>query len=111
MIHILRQKATRQQVDEMLQELGNLIKLAVEIRRNILAGGGQMHADCALALLNDGSKQNDIWGAGWIPTTQSVAFDALINSRPNQQNYSMIIQDPSIRQRVEAVIRQLLEGV
>jgi len=33
-IHILRQKATRQQIDEMLQELGTFIKLAVAIQRN-----------------------------------------------------------------------------
>lgn len=111
MIHILRQKATRQQVDEMLQELGSLIKVAVDIRRNILAGGGQMHADCELVLLSDGSNQDDVWGAGWIPSTQSVELDALINIRPSQQNHSMAIQDPQIAQRVESIIRQLLEGV
>ncbi len=45
MIHILSQKATRDQVDEMLEELDPLIKLAVDVRRNILSGGGQMKAD------------------------------------------------------------------
>lgn len=111
MIHIIRQKATRQQIDEMLEELGSLIKLAVDIRRNIGAGGGAMHADCELALLNDGSQQEDIWGAGWIPSTQSVELDALINIRPNQQNNSMTIQDPNIAQLVESIVRQLLGGV
>ncbi|MDZ7289759.1 MAG: DUF5674 family protein [candidate division KSB1 bacterium] len=111
MIHIIRQEATRQQLDEMLQELGTYIKLAVDIQRNILAGGGQMHADCEAVLLNDGSRQADIWGADWIPSIQKAEFDALINIRPSQQNYSMTIQDPHIRQRVESIIRKLLEGV
>jgi len=111
MIHLLHQKATRQQINEMLQELSTFIKLAVDIEHGILAGGGAMHADCEMTLLNDGSRQNDIWGADWVPSTQSVEFDAIINIRPNQQNYSMTIQDASIRQKVEAISRKLLEGI
>ena len=111
MIHILRQKATQLQVDEMLQELGTFIKLAVDIQRNILAGGGAMHADCESLLLQDGSIQADIWGADWMPSIQKVEFDALINIRPNQQNFSMAIADQNIRQPVEAIARQFLEGV
>jgi len=111
LIHILRKKATQQQLAEMLQELGTFIKLAVDVRRDILAGGGQMHADCESVLLSDGSQQSDIWGADWIPSIQKVEFDALINIRPNQQNFSMTIQDARIRQRVESIARQLLEGV
>jgi hypothetical protein len=111
MIHLLRQKVTREQIDEMLQELGEFIKLAVDIERGILAGGGAMHADCEMVLLNDGSQQKDVWGADWVPSTQSVEFDAIINIRPNQQNFSMTIQDSSIRQKVEIISRKLLEGV
>lgn len=87
------------------------IKLAVDIHRKILAGGGQMHADCEAALLEDGSRQENIWGANWIPTTQTIEFEALINIRPKQQNISMTIQDQTKRHQVENVVRQLLEGV
>ena len=111
MIHILRKKATQQQLADMLQELGTFIKLAVDVRRDTLAGGGQMHADCESVLLRDGSQQSDIWGADWIPSIQQVEFDALINIRPNQQNFSMAIQDAKIKQHVESITRQLLEGV
>ncbi len=111
MIHILRQKVTRQQVDEMMQELGTFIKQAVDIQRNILARGGAMYADCESLLLQDGNNQADIGGADWIPSIQKVEFDALINIRPNQQNFSMAIADQNIRQRVEVVARQFLEGV
>ena len=111
MIHIIRTKATREQIDQMLEELNPIIKLAVDTRRQILAGGGQMHADCESELIEDGSRQEDIWGANWIPSTQMVEYDALINIRPHQQNFSMAIQDPAIEQQVENVTRQLLEGV
>ncbi|MDZ7342923.1 MAG: DUF5674 family protein [candidate division KSB1 bacterium] len=111
MIHILSQKATRQQIDEMLEELDPLIKLAVDVRRDILAGGGQMHADCESVLIQNGSRQEDIWGANWIPATQTLECEALINIRPQQQNFSMTIQDAALRQKVETIVKQLLEGV
>jgi hypothetical protein len=111
MIHLLQQKATPQQVNEMLQELGTFIKLAVDIERGMLAGGGAMHADCEVILLDDGSQQIDIWGADWVPATQSIEFDAIINIRPNQQNFSMTIQDLNIRQKIELIVRKFLEGV
>ncbi len=63
MIHLLREKATRQHIQEMLQEYEIMIKIVVDIRRQILAGGGEMHADCEQALLEDGSEQDDLWGA------------------------------------------------
>jgi hypothetical protein len=72
MIHLIRQKATPQQIKQMLDALGTYIKLAVDIRRKMLAGGGILHADCEAELLNDGSQQEDIWGAYWFPKSQKV---------------------------------------
>ena len=45
-----------------LEELETYIKLAVDVERNILAGGGEFHADCQEALLEDGSHQENVWG-------------------------------------------------
>ena len=95
----------------MLEELDPIIKLAVDIGRGILAGGGQMHADCEAVLMENGSHQEDIWGANWIPVTQIIEFEALINIRPKQQNMTMAIQDAVIKSKVENISRKLLEGV
>jgi len=109
MIHLIRTPATPQQIEEMLQTLDNYIKLAVDIERGILAGGGVMHADCESALLEDGSAQANIWGADWNPTSQQVTFESLINIRPRQNNPSMEILDPSLRDRVAQIALRLLE--
>jgi hypothetical protein len=95
----------------MLDELGAYVKLAVDIRRGSLAGGGALHADCEAVLLGDSSLQEDIWGADWIPATQQVRYEALINIRPRQNNLSMTIQDPAIRDRVDQIVKALLGGV
>lgn len=110
MVHIIRSRATRPQIDEMLQVLGTYIKLAVDLHRGILAGGGAMHADCEAALLDDGSQQEDIWGADWDPHSQQVTFESLINIRPRQNNRSLEIVDPDIREDVAQITRQLLGG-
>jgi len=111
MILLLKDKADPLQINAMLEEYSRMIKLAVDIRRNILAGGGEMHADCEQLLLENSSEQDDIWGANWYPTEQRVEFEALINIRPRLGNRSILIRDEEIRRKVEAVTREILGGV
>lgn len=108
-IHLIRSKVTAEQMAEMLDTLGDYIKLAVDIDQQVLAGGGALHADCEAVLLDSGSRQESIWGADWVPSSQRVYFAALINLRPSQQNLSMTIQDPGVRKRIERIARDLLE--
>ena len=68
-------------------------------------------ADCEAVLLENGSKQVDIWGADWYPFTQEVGYESLINIRPRQNNRSMEIQDPMIRQQVAQIVQHLLGGL
>ncbi len=106
---IIKKHATKEEIRQMLVALKSYIKLAVDIKREVLAGGGILHADCEAILLKDGSKQEDIWGADWIPHTRQISFEALINIRPRQNNPSMKIQDLVIREKVEEIARGLME--
>lgn len=110
MILIIRESVTTEQIKQMTEQFGsNFIKLVVDVNREILAGGGELHADCEQALLEDNSQQVDIWGADWHPETRNVTFESIINIRPRQQNFSMEVQDPALRSRIEKIIRELLE--
>ncbi len=60
MVIIIKERATKEQVEEMLRSLKVYIKIAVDIEKGILAGGGEQHAECKIVLLRDGSKQKDI---------------------------------------------------
>ncbi|MBN1137108.1 MAG: hypothetical protein JXM73_11000 [Anaerolineae bacterium] len=96
-ILVIREPAALPQITEMSAEFGSVIKLAVDLEREILAGGGELHADCEQALLDDGSRQENVWGGDWYPRLQEVGFESLINIRPRQGNHSLALQSPALR--------------
>lgn len=110
-IHVLTSKVTKQQLSEMLEELEDYVKLAVDIDLGVVAGDGRLHADCEAVLLANGSQQENIWGADWEPTIREVRFESFINIRPRQNNPSMMLLDAELRSRVEKIIRIIFEGV
>lgn len=110
MSFLIREPATPEQIATMSAVYtGLLIKLAVDIEREILAGGGELHFDCEQLLLADGSEQRNIWGADWYPPLKRVGFESLINIRPSQNNRSLEVQDPALRDKIERIVRKLLE--
>lgn len=111
MIHILRTKANAEQVAEMLKEYESMIKIVVDIRLRVLAGGGEMHSDCESVLLDDGSEQDDLWGANWYPVEQQIVYESLINIRPRMGNRNILIQSDELRAQVEFVTLEILGGV
>jgi len=88
MIHLIEDAASHEQLTEMLDALGSYIKLAVDVEKKVVAGGGEMHADCEAVLLENGSVQENVWGADWLPHSREVTFESLINIRPRQNGNS-----------------------
>ena len=95
----------------MLEALGIYIKLAVDVERRIRFGGGELHTDCELILLDDGSEQAIIWGADWYPLRQTAGYESLINIRPSTDNRSMEIQEPVLRKDISQIVQSLLGNV
>ena len=108
MIYLIVDHATPQQIQEMLEAHHDYIKLAVDVERRVLAGGGIMHADCESVLLDDGSEQTDLWGVNWYPHSSAIRYESLINIRPKRGNRSMVIQDPALCKTVEGIVRERL---
>jgi hypothetical protein len=110
MIHLLRAPATPDQIAQMLADWEVLIKVVADVRREIMTGGGEMHADGEALLLADGSQQEDLWGANWYQASREIRFEALINIRPRLNNRRMQIESEGLRRKMELVIRRILEG-
>lgn len=88
----------------------DMVKYVVDVERGVLALGGEMHADAEQLLLDDGSRQADLWGANYYPGRgeDAVEYTSLINIRPASDNRSMEIQDPAIRRSVLEITRALI---
>ena len=90
---------------------GDMVKLVVDVRRRVVAVGGELHADAEAVLLDGGSKGADLWGANYYPglgPDDCLQFTALINIRPTQDNRAMEVQDPVIREEMDVIVRELV---
>ena len=89
----------------------DLIKIVVDIDREIIAADAEMHADLEEVLLSDGSFQEFLWGANLYPDKSGedfIEYTAFINIRPSQQNRSMEVADPEIRRKIKTIIQKLI---
>lgn len=108
MLLIIREKANEEILKKVADDLDGYVKVVVDVKRKILAAGGKLHVDGEKLLLQDGSKQADLWGAGIDFETGEVDFDSMINLRPGQGNSSREVLDKDVREQIEIIIRGLL---
>lgn len=108
MLIIVRSKVDPETLKNIAEDLKGYIKVVVDVRRKILAAGGEKHVDGEQLLLKDGSRQEDLWGAGLDLETGEMDFDSLINLRP-LQNRSREILDEKIRKDAAEIIQSFLK--
>jgi len=109
MLLIIKQKADEDTLKKVSEDLDGYVKVVVDIKRRILSAGGRLHSDGERLLLEDGSKQADLWGGGIDLETNEIDFDSMINLRPSQGNSSREVLDQAIRKDAEIIIRSLLK--
>ncbi len=105
---IIEETITADQLLIVREEYPNYIKVVVDIEKGILAAGGEWHVDAEEVLLEQGSKQEHLWGGGVDLITKSVEFNSLINTRPGLSS-SQEVLDLKIRSKMEEIIRSLFE--
>ena len=105
---ILKDKLTVQQLSVMAAEIyGDMIKAVVDVREGILAIDADLHSDLERMLLENGSRQEDLWGFNIYPEVEGddfIEFDSLINIRPRQNNHSRGVEDESIQLRIRQIV-------
>ena len=92
-------------------QFGDMVKAAVDVEREVLAIGGELHADEEALLLEDGSEQGHLWGINIYPEKPAgdrVEFDSMINVRPSQNNRSRDVEDPAIRDRILRIVSKMI---
>ena len=109
---IIENKITTDELQEMAKNMfGNLVKAVVDIGRGILAVDAELHADLEAILMENGSKQKDLWGINLYPELTGedfVEFDSMINLRPSQDNRSRGVESPDIRKKIIEVVNKVV---
>jgi len=87
----------------------NLVKADVDVANRIMVVDMAMHADGEAHLLEQGSKNLDIWGINLHPakygSSEFIEFDSVINYK--QDNRSRDVDDEAVR----AQITKIVEGI
>ena len=91
----------------------NVIKAAVDVARELIAVDAPMHYECEQLLLEDGSKQTDIWGINLYLDEDDiddiVEFDSMINIRPSENNRTRSVEDSTIQAKIKQVVSKWLK--
>ncbi len=91
---------------------GNLVKVVVDVERGCMAVDAEMHSDEEALLLEDGSRQESLWGINLYPgrfgSPDFVEFDSMINIRPRQGNRSRSVDDAALHAQIIALVDRLV---
>jgi hypothetical protein len=111
-MRIIRERLTRAELIAMAQvRFGDMVKAVVDIARGIMAVSGELHSDEEALLLEDGSRQTDLWGINLYPGESGadwIEFDSMINVRPSQKNRSRDVEDENTRAAIRGVVDALV---
>lgn len=111
-MHIVRKKISKNELRDAAKNMfGDFVKAVIDIERKIMAVDAELHADLEAALLEEGSRQENLWGINLYPDSKDadfIEFDSMINIRPRQGNRSRDVESPEIRNKIVSVVGKLV---
>lgn len=106
-------KISIKELEKMAENMfGNLVKAVVDVEKEIVVVGAELHADEESFLLEKDSKQKNLWGFNIYPKMTGddfIEFDSMINLRPSQNNRSREIEDKKTREKIIKIINSLIK--
>ena len=91
---------------------GGLVKTVVDVKKEIMVVDAEFHADEERLLLENGSKQDNLWGINLYPEQKSenfIEFDSMINFRPRLNNMSRGIENQKLREKIIKIVKKLVK--
>ncbi len=112
-IRIIDDKISLTELKTIAEEsFGDMVKVVVDIDKNFMALGGELHADEEQILIANGSQQKNLWGINLYPDLTGddfIEFDSMINIRPRQNNRSRGVENEEIRKAIATVVKKLVQ--
>lgn len=113
LIKIVKNKITLKELQKIAKEgFGDLIKAVVDVDKEIMAIGGELHSDEEVLLMEEEqSKREYTWGINLYVEKNGddfIEFDSVINLKPNFGNRSRGVENPKIRKKIKQIVEKLV---
>ena len=111
---IIKDKIKIEELKEMAKKMfGNLVKVVVDVEKEIMVLNGELHSDEQELLIEKGSQPKDLWGINIYPEIKNenwIEFDSVINLKPYFGNRTRGgVEDPEIKEKIIKIINKLIE--
>jgi hypothetical protein len=107
---IITEILTDKELKEMSAGMfGNLVKVVVDVDKEVLAVDSELHSDLESLLLENGSQQKNLWGINLYPEIQGddfIEFYSMINMRPSQNNRSRGVENQEMRKKISEIVKK-----
>lgn len=112
-MQLVENKISIEELKKMSEKMfGGMVKAVVDIEKEIMVVGADMHADEEYLLLEGGSQQEHLWGINIYPekigNQQWIVFDSMINLRPSWGNKSRGVEDIQIQEKIKKIVNNLV---
>lgn len=102
---------TKEEIAQQREQFDIYIKTVIDLDKDICSAGCDLHADSEKLLLQDGSRQESLWGGGINLETKEIDFNSFINIRPQQGNTTIEIQNPDIKHKFEILMKAYFKEI
>lgn len=102
---------TKEQIKQLREQFDSYIKTVIDIEKKVCSAGCDRHYESEKLLLDQGSKQENLWGGGIDLDTKTIDGNSFINIRPLQNNTSNEIQDKDIRDAFENQMKFFFQNI
>ncbi|MDP3710673.1 MAG: DUF5674 family protein [bacterium] len=111
-IKIIKELISKNDLREIAKDqFGDMVKAVVDIKQGIMAIGGELHADEEAVMIENGSRQHNLWGINLYPDILGedwIEFNSMINIRPSQGNKTRGIEDQKIQHKIREIVAKLI---
>jgi len=111
-IKIIKEAISKEELSDIAKnQFGDFVKVVVDVEKEIMAIGGELHADEEALLIEQGSRQENLWGINIYPEKSEeewIVFDSMINIRPSQNNKSRGVESLEIQRNIRDIVNKLI---
>jgi len=112
-IKIIKNPITKMELKQLLIEGFDLVKSVVDIEKEIMAAGGELHMDgLELLMREESSEPKNIWGINLYPMIEGdgfIEFDSMVNLKPAFGNRTRGVDNLEIQKKIIGIVSNLIK--